>query len=70
MGAALGVGLSFGLVRLLEELPAVKGILDAQFTAGDVWRALYTAGIIGVAAATYPAWRAGRLQPLDAMRRE
>lgn len=70
LGAAMGVGLSVGLVRILEHLPSVKGILHAQFGAGDVWRALYTAGIIGVVAAIYPAWRASRLQPLDAMRHE
>jgi len=70
VGAALGVGLSFVLVSLLERLPAVQGILHATFTAGDVWRALYTAGIIGVIAAIYPAVRASRLQPLDAMRHE
>jgi ABC-type antimicrobial peptide transport system permease subunit len=62
--------LSFVLVSLLERLPEVQGILHATFTAGDVWRALYTAGIIGVIAAIYPAVRASRLQPLDAMRHE
>ncbi len=70
VGAALGVGLSFVLVTALERLPAVQGILHATFTAGDVWRALYTAGVIGVVAAVYPALRASRLQPLDAMRHE
>jgi putative ABC transport system permease protein len=70
VGAALGVGLSFALVRALERLPDVRGILHATYTASDVWRALYTAGIIGVVAAVYPAVRASRLQPLDAMRHE
>ena len=70
LGAAIGVGLSVALVRILEHVPAVEGILHAQFGAGDVWRALYTAGIIGLVAAIYPAWRAGRLQPLNALRHE
>jgi putative ABC transport system permease protein len=70
VGAALGVGLSVLLVIALEHLPAVQGILHATYTASDMWRALSTAGIIGVLAAVYPAVRASRLQPLDAMRHE
>ena len=69
-GAALGVALSFVLTRVLEQVPEVHGILHAQFSAGNFWRALYTAGAIGLLAALYPAIRAGRLQPLAAMRRE
>jgi putative ABC transport system permease protein len=69
-GAALGVALSVVLARVLEQVPAVHGILHTQFTAGSFWRALYTAGLIGLLAALYPAVRAGRLQPLAAMRRE
>jgi putative ABC transport system permease protein len=69
-GAAFGVALSFGLARLLERLPEIHGILHTQFTAASFWRALYTAGLIGLLAALFPAVRAGRLQPLSAMRRE
>jgi putative ABC transport system permease protein len=69
-GAAVGVGLSFVLARVLEQVPQVHGILHSQFSAGNFWRALYTAGVIGLLAALYPAIRAGRLQPLAAMRRE
>jgi putative ABC transport system permease protein len=69
-GAALGVALSFLVTRVLEEIPEVHGILHAQFSAGSFWRALYTAGVIGLLAAVYPAVRAGRLQPLAALRRE
>jgi putative ABC transport system permease protein len=69
-GAALGVALSFLVTRILEEVPEVRGILHAQFSAGNFWRALYTAGVIGLLAAVYPAVRAGRLQPLAALRRE
>jgi len=70
IGAAFGVALSFAVTALLERLPDLRGILHATFAAGDFWRALYTAGVIGLVAALYPAWRAGRLDPLTALRRE
>jgi putative ABC transport system permease protein len=70
LGAILGVGLSFGVARALELVPAVKGFLHVHFTAASFWRALSTAGLIGLLAAVYPALRAGRLQPLSALRRE
>jgi putative ABC transport system permease protein len=69
-GAALGVALSFVVTSLLEQIPAIRGILHAQFSAASFWRALASAGLIGILAAVYPAVRAGRLQPLAALRRE
>jgi len=69
-GAALGVALSVLVTRVLEQIPAIHGILHAQFSASSFWRALSTAGLIGLLAAVYPALRAGRLQPLAALRRE
>ncbi len=69
-GAALGVSLSFVATRVLEQIPEIRGVLHAHFDAGSFWRALSTAGAIGVLAALYPAIRAGRLQPLAALRRE
>jgi ABC-type antimicrobial peptide transport system permease subunit len=70
LGAVIGVALSFGVVRLLESLPDLRGYLDPQYTAAAFWRALYTAAAIGVLAALYPALRAGALKPLSALRRE
>ncbi len=70
LGAVAGVALSFGAMRILESLPAIRGILHTHFTADSFWRALYTAGAIGLLAAVYPALRASRLEPLTALRRE
>lgn len=69
-GAALGVGLSFAVVTILEQLPAVVGLLHPTYTAPVFVRAFYTAVGIGAIGALYPALRAGVLQPLAALREE
>jgi putative ABC transport system permease protein len=70
LGAMAGVVLSFAAARVLEVVPAIRGILHVHFSAASFWRAFSTAGLIGLVAALYPAFRAGRLEPLAALRRE
>jgi putative ABC transport system permease protein len=70
IGAITGVALTFAATRALEGVPAIHGILHTQFSPDSFWRALYTAGAIGLLAAIYPAFRAGHLKPLAALRRE
>lgn len=67
LGAAVGVGLSFGVATLLEDLPALKGILHTNFTATAFWRALYTALGMTLIGCLYPAIRAAFLIPLKAL---
>ncbi len=69
-GAAAGVALSFAATKVLENLPALAGILRSEFTPGIFGQALYVAVGIGFLAALYPAGRAARLEPLAALRRE
>lgn len=70
LGAAVGVGLSFGLTAALEHLSSLRGVLHAEFTPGVFWTALYTAVAIGLVAALYPSLRAALLRPGVALRRE
>lgn len=70
IGAAGGVGLSFAATQLLGRLPSLEGILHPVYTAQAFWRAIYTAGAMSLLGGLYPAWRAARLSPLEALRRE
>jgi putative ABC transport system permease protein len=70
LGAGIGVGFSFALTWALERFSPLRGILQAQFSAGVFWTALYSAISIGVLAALYPSARAALLRPGVALRRE
>lgn len=70
LGAAVGVGVSFGLTAALEHFSSLRGVLHTQYTPGVFWTALYTAVAIGLIAALYPSLRAAMLRPGVALRRE
>lgn len=70
VGAALGVGLAFGVIRILENLPMLRGILKPTFESWVFGRALVTAVGVTAIGALYPALRAAQLSPQEAMRRE
>lgn len=70
IGAAGGVALSFAATQVVGQLPSLVGILHPVYTADAFWRALYTAGAMSLLGGLYPAWRAARLSPLEALRRE
>jgi putative ABC transport system permease protein len=70
IGAAGGVALSFAATELIRQLPSLVGILHPVYSAQAFWRAIYTAGAMSLLGGLYPATRAGRLAPMDALRRE
>lgn len=69
-GAAAGVAFSFVATRLLEELPALVGVLDVEYSADIFGRALATAAGMVLLGSLYPAIRVALLKPLEALRRE
>ncbi len=69
-GAGAGLALAYTLTRVLARLPELEGILHPTYTLGVFLRALVTAAAVAFLGALYPALRAARLTPLEALRRE
>lgn len=65
-----GIGLGVGLTKVLETLPVVSSFVEAVFTPALFAQAMAVALVLGALGGLYPAWRATRLQPLEALRYE
>ena len=70
VGAVIGVALSFFIAHGLAHLPALKGVLQPDFTPAAFWRALLTALAMTLLGAIYPTMRAAFLSPLEALSHE
>jgi lipoprotein-releasing system permease protein len=78
IGTAAGVALGAALIYLLRRYPFVRLPGDVYFIErlpvrpelGDFAAVILAALILCLAAALYPAWRASRLEPVDAIRRQ
>jgi len=70
LGGILGIGFGVGLTSLAALSPAVESILQGVYTPQIFLQALLTALLLGTIGGVYPAWRASRLEPVEAMRYE
>lgn len=69
---ALGLGLLLGYVgaELFTSRGSLSSLVQPDFTAGVfAWGLAFSLGV-GLIGAIYPAWRAARLTPIEALRRE
>jgi putative ABC transport system permease protein len=70
IGGVGGVLIAFGLVSGLMAVPSIGEALRAVWTADVFGRALLVALLLGLLGGLYPAYRATRLQPIEALRYE
>ena len=70
VGGILGIGLGLALLQLPKLSPATENLLSAPLSPELVAQAFMIALLLGAVGGAYPAWRASRLQPAEAMRRE
>jgi putative ABC transport system permease protein len=68
------VGLVFGILTTMAAIPIIKAIAEVPFQAAYTLNTLLVivlvALVIGILFGTYPAVRASRLDPVEAIRRE
>jgi len=70
VGALLGVALGVGLTQLVVQAPAAQGFLSPAFEPVIFVRALAVGVVVAILGASYPAFRATRLTPMEALRYE
>ncbi|MCL4393367.1 MAG: ABC transporter permease, partial [Chloroflexi bacterium] len=67
-GGLLGNLLGLAMLCAANRIPAIAGIVDDAYSAALAIEAMLVALVLGVLGGLYPAWRASRLPPAEAMR--
>ena len=70
LGGAVGISLAFGLLAIVRLEPSFGAWIAPQWEWSAFLRALGVALLLGLAGGLYPAYRATRLQPVEALRYE
>ena len=70
LGGLAGMPLAFGLSALMQSDPTMGSWIDPVWTAEVFARAIGVALLLGVVGGLYPAYRATRLPPVEALRYE
>ena len=63
MGGSVGVLLGIFSAKMLEELPSVHGLLEAELSLRLILLSVAISIVVGVVSGLYPAWRSSRLPP-------
>jgi putative ABC transport system permease protein len=70
VGGVFGILLGLGLGKLVSLAEGMWGSIELVYTPLIVVQAVVLALIAGVAGGLYPAWRATRMRPVEALRYE
>jgi ABC-type lipoprotein release transport system permease subunit len=70
VGGVCGIFLGFGLGSLIGLTPGMFGAMKPLYTPQLLVQAVIVAAVAGVVGGLYPAWRATRMRPVEALRYE
>ncbi|HQY93266.1 ABC transporter permease, partial [Caldilinea sp.] len=70
VSAVFGTVLGVGVVTLIARAPYASQFVSATWRVEIFASAFVTAAALGVLGGLYPAWRAGQLEPAEALRYE
>ena len=70
LGGLVGIGIGMLLTRGLAAIPSIGGFMTASFTPALLGQAVGVALVLGTLGGLYPAWRATKLSPVEALRYE
>jgi ABC-type lipoprotein release transport system permease subunit len=70
IGGVCGIFMGLGLGKLLGMVPGTYGSIDLTYAPQLFVQAIVVAMVAGVVGGLYPAWRATRMRPVEALRYE
>jgi len=70
LGGIVGIALGWFMISSFEEFAGFFGATSASVTPELIQQALITVIILGLIGGVYPAWKASRMQPVEALRYE
>jgi len=70
VGGAAGIAIGIALGALIEKEPSMGAMLKPTFPFPLLAQAMTVALVLGIIGASYPAWRAANLSPIEALRYE
>jgi putative ABC transport system permease protein len=70
LGGLVGIGIGMLLTQALASIPSIGGFMKASFPPALLGQAIAVALVLGTLGGLYPAWRATKLSPVEALRYE